>query len=74
MASVSATQSLGSFILAQANAPGVLGELARCAAADPKFPRDGDYLAISKRLNALEAPGEFHDALEDVTTDWRHLV
>lgn len=65
--------SFGRYLLAQKNAPGMLGELAQAAAADPKFPRDGSPRQVSELLNRQQAPTEFHEALEEAETAWRNL-
>ena len=65
--------SFGRFILDQANAPGVLGELAKAAWSDPHFPKDGSPEDVSRRLNEREAPGEFHDALDEAVSAWQAL-
>jgi len=41
-----------------------IGQLAKAATADRGFPRDGDFEAISRRLNRLQADGDTHAALE----------
>lgn len=65
--------TFGRFLLGQAQAPGVLGELAQAAACDPRFPKDGGPEEVSRRLNEREAPGEFHEALEEAVADWQAL-
>ncbi len=65
--------SLGRWVLAQMKREDDIGELSCCAHMDPRFPIDGDYAAISKRLNALEAPPEMHMALEEAELDWAAL-
>lgn len=65
--------SFGRFLLSKQHAPGALGELAKAAASDPKFPREGGPREISQRLNQHEAPPEFHEALEDAEAEWRNL-
>ena len=65
--------SFGRFLLNQAKAPGVLGELARAAWNDPQFPADGSPEEVSRRLNEREAPGEFHDALDEAVSDWQAM-
>lgn len=67
------TQSFGQFLLAQKNATGALGELAKAAAADPKFPKQGSPVDVSKRLHQHEAPAEFHEAMEDAVSEWTAL-
>lgn len=61
---------LGRWLLKQKGRVDAIGELAKAAAADPSFPKDGDYKAISARLNAIGADGDMHMALEEAETDW----
>lgn len=56
---------LGRWLLDQTGREDAIGDLARAAKADAKFPRDGDLEAISRRLNELQAESEMHVALED---------
>ena len=62
--------SLGRWLLAQHGRSDAIGQLADAARRDPRFPADGDYLAISKRLNEVGAEGDMHEALEDADLDW----
>jgi hypothetical protein len=64
---------LGRWLLTQAHRTDQVGELARCAQQDRGFPADGDFNAISKRLNTLMADGEMHGALDDAELDWACL-
>ncbi|WEK00635.1 MAG: YozE family protein [Candidatus Sphingomonas phytovorans] len=57
-------QPLGRWLLGQAGRDDAIGDLARAAKADRGFPKDGDYEAISRRLNQLQADGDTHEALE----------
>jgi hypothetical protein len=63
-------QPFGRWLIGQVEREGAVGELARAAKADSKFPRDGDFEAISRRLNELQAEGEMHVALEDAELAW----
>lgn len=63
-------QPLGRWLLSQCNREGIIGQLADAARRDPAFPREGDFEAISKRLNAIGADGEMHEALELAELDW----
>lgn len=65
-----AAQPFGRWLLAQRGRDGEIGQLADAAGRDPGFPRDGDFTAISKRLNALQADPEMHEALEQAELDW----
>jgi hypothetical protein len=62
--------SLGRWLLAQRGRTDAIGVLADAARRDPRFPADGDYQAISKRLNEVGAEGDMHQALEDAELDW----
>jgi uncharacterized protein YozE (UPF0346 family) len=61
---------LGQWLLKQATRSDAVGILAQAAKRDAGFPKDGDFHAISARLNALGAEGEMHQALEDAELDW----
>lgn len=63
-------QPFGRWLLAQVTQDGPIGELARAAKADSRFPKDGDFEAISRRLNELQAEGEMHVVLEDAEASW----
>lgn len=65
-----AEQPLGRWLLAQVSREDAIGALARAAKADSKFPKDGDFEAISRRLNELQAEGETHVALEEAEGAW----
>jgi len=65
-----AAQSLGRWLLSQARRDDAIGQLAAAAARDSQFPRDGDYKAISGRLNAIGADPEMHEALDQADLDW----
>lgn len=64
-------QPLGRWLLQQISRSDDIGQLAKAAAADRGFPKDGDFKAISRRLNELQADGETHAALEqaDIEAD-----
>ncbi len=64
------TQPFGRWLLAQVGQEGVIGDLAKAAKADSRFPKEGDFEAISRRLNELQAEGEMHVALEDAEAAW----
>lgn len=66
-------QPFGQFLLSKKQSSGVIGELAQAAARDPRFPRHGNPEEVSQVLHRHEAPPEFHDAMEDVVTEWRSL-
>lgn len=47
-----------------------IGELAKAAHRDPRFPVDGSVKDVSARLNKLEADPDMHVALEDAELEW----
>lgn len=61
---------LGRWLLAQRGRSDMIGELAEAARRDPRFPIEGDFRAISARLNEVGADGDMHQALEDAELDW----
>ena len=63
-------QPFGRWLIGQVAREDAIGALARSAKADSKFPKDGDFEAISRRLNDLQAEGEMHVALEDAEGAW----
>ena len=64
------TKSLGRWLLAQQARTDAIGDLAKAARGDRGFPVDGDFKAISARLNELGADGDMHQALDDAEIDW----
>ncbi|SEN16910.1 hypothetical protein SAMN05192583_2121 [Sphingomonas gellani] len=65
-----AKPAFGSWLIAQKDRGGLLGQLAAGAAADRGFPKHGDPDAVRKRLVALQADGDMHSALDDAEVDW----
>ncbi len=63
----------GTWLLQQMKRDDDIGRLAKAAFADPRFPREGDFNAVSKRLNEQQADGEIHAVLEDAELDWAAL-
>lgn len=66
-------QPFGTWLLAQMKREDEIGQLAKVAFTDRRFPRDGDYKAASKYLNSVSAAPEMHDALAEAETDWLAL-
>lgn len=60
----------GRWLLDQRDRTDAVGQLADAARRDPAFPIDGDFAAISRRLNIVEADAEMHEALELAELDW----
>lgn len=63
-------QAFGRWLLEQIDRDDAIGDLAKAAKSDSRFPRDGDFQAISRRLNELQAESEMHVALEDAELAW----
>lgn len=62
--------AFGRWLLLQVDRGGFVGQLAQAAKADRQFPKDGDPEAVRKRLNALGADPDMHEALDDAELDW----
>jgi uncharacterized protein YozE (UPF0346 family) len=60
----------GPWLLAQQKRDDAIGELAKAAHRDPKFPINGDVKAVAARLSKLEADPDMHCALEDAELEW----
>jgi len=65
-----AKQKFGRWLIDQKKRDDAVGELAKAACHDPKFPFDGDVREVSARLNKLEADPDMHVALEDAELEW----
>lgn len=70
---ISTREPFGKWLLQQTDRPGLIGQLARCAVADPAFPKAGDPDAIRKRLSDRQAEGDLFEAVEDAELDWLAL-
>lgn len=66
-------QPFGTWLLAQVKRDDDIGDLAKIAFRDPRWPREGDYKAASKYLNSVSASVEMHEALAEAETDWLAL-
>lgn len=60
----------GTWLLSQKDAGGLIGQLATGAAADRRFPRQGDVGVVRQHLSAMQADGDMFAALDDAETDW----
>ncbi|MFY9350096.1 MAG: hypothetical protein WBL20_14325 [Sphingobium sp.] len=65
-----ARPNFGRWLLAQQKRDDQIGELAKAAHRDPKYPIDGAVQDVSARLNKLEADPDMHIALEDAELEW----
>lgn len=66
----SARPAFGRWLLAQKKRDDAIGELAKAAHLDPKFPIDGAVQDVAGRLNKLEADPDMHCALDDAELEW----
>ena len=62
--------AFGQWLLNQAHSDGWVGDLARAAKHDPKFPKHGDAEAVRARLRELGAEGDAFQAVDDAEMDW----
>lgn len=69
----SSSQPLARWLLAQQSRSDIVGQLADAARRDPGFPVNGDFDAISERLNTVGADGDMHEALELAELDWASI-
>jgi hypothetical protein len=60
----------GAWLLTKKDDDGLLGQLAAGAAADRRFPRNGDPEAVRKHLSQMQADGDMFAAVDDAETDW----
>lgn len=60
----------GAWLIAQKDKGGLIGQLAAGAAADRRFPRQGDAEAVRKHLSAMQADGDMHAAIDDAELDY----
>ena len=63
-------QPFGAWLLTKKDDDGLLGQLAAGAAADRRFPRNGDPEAVRKHLSQMQADGDMFAAVDDAETDW----
>lgn len=61
---------LARWLIGQRNRDDLVGQLAEAARRDTGFPLDGDFAAISTRLNAVGANPDMHEALDQAELDW----
>lgn len=60
----------GAWLIQQQDRGGLLGDLAKGAAADRRFPKHGDAEAVRKHLSAMQAEGDMFAAMDDAELDW----
>lgn len=60
----------GTWLLAQKDKGGLIGQLATGAAADRRFPKYGDIGQVRAHLSAMQADGDMHAAIDDAELDY----
>jgi hypothetical protein len=66
-------EAFGTWLLKQDKRDGIVGELARAAKADRRFPKKGTPEQVHAHLQAAQADGNTWAALEDAEMDWTCL-
>ena len=62
--------TFGAWLLTQHDRSDWVGDLARAAKADGKFPRAGDPEAVRGHLSSMQAESEMLEALDDAEQMW----
>ena len=60
----------GAWLVQQKDRGGLIGQLAAGAAADRRFPKNGDVGVIRAHLSAMQAEGDMFAALDDAELDY----
>ncbi len=60
----------GTWLLQQTHKGGLIGQLAAGAAADRRFPKQGDIGQVRAHLSAMQADGDMHAAIDDAELDY----
>ena len=63
-------ETFGAWLLMQKDREGWVGELAKAARSDPKFPRSGGPEDVRARLRETMAEGDMFEAVDDAEGDW----
>jgi hypothetical protein len=64
------SEPFGQWLLKQHQRDGWIGDLAKAAKSDPKFPKSGSPEDVRARLRELMAEGDMFEAVDDAETDW----
>jgi hypothetical protein len=68
--SMGTTEPFGTWLLAQFNRDGWIGDLAKAAKADRKFPREADPDMVRKHMNDNQAESDMLEAVDDAENIW----
>jgi hypothetical protein len=63
-------ETFGAWLLSQKDREGWVGDLAKAARSDPKFPRNGIPEDVRARLRDTMAEGDMFEAVDDAEADW----
>jgi hypothetical protein len=63
-------EPFGAWLLAQVARDGWIGDLAKAAKADRKFPKDGDPDTVRKHLSDNQAESDMLEAVDDAENAW----
>ncbi len=63
-------QTFGSWLLAQRERPGFVGDLIAGAKVDRSFPKYGTPEEVRKHLSAMLAERDLLEAVDEAETDW----
>jgi len=63
-------QPFGSWLVAQVNRSGWIGDLAKAAKADRGFPRDADPEFVRAHLSGKQADSDMLEAVDDAERIW----
>jgi hypothetical protein len=63
-------QAFGLWLLTQHHRSDWIGNLARAAKADRRFPSGGDPDVVRRYLSSLQAEGEMLEAMDDAERTW----
>jgi hypothetical protein len=66
-------QAFGLWLLAQHHRSDWIGDLARTARADRKFPDGGNPEVVRQYLSGLQAEGEMLEAMDDAERMWSRM-
>lgn len=69
-----AANPFGAWLLSQRRRDDYIGELAKAAATDPRFPRRGSGRQVWDRITSQAFDQDTLTALQDALTEWRRTI
>jgi len=70
IAPIATAEPFGTWLLTQLKRDGWIGDLAKAAKADRRFPRDGDPDMVRKHLSDNQAESDMLEAVDDAENIW----